>query len=109
MMPPRGWPRQGVGLVALVFAVGGVALVVLGLDLHFSQSTVLSLCHSQLGQIGQDFISSARNACNKASTKAAEGIVMAIVGGVVVLAALWIAIHALAGGRADRTVASGSA
>lgn len=108
MIPPTPRPRPGVGLVALIFTVGGVALIVVGLDLHFSQSTVLSLCHTQLGQIGQDFISSARSACSRASTKSVEGVVLAIVGGVVILVALRIAFYALAAPKPDHTVASDS-
>jgi len=77
----------------------GVVGVILGVDLHSHNSTIASLCNSSVGRIGQQFLHAAASDCSSANAKSTGGLVLAVVGGLVAIVALWLTIRSMAGGR----------
>ena len=88
-----------VGIGGVVVTVLGVVGVILGVDLHSHNSTIASLCNSSVGRIGQQFLHAAASDCSSANAKSTGGLVLAVVGGLVAIVALWLTIRSMASGR----------
>jgi hypothetical protein len=88
-----------VGVGGVVLTVLGVVGVIIGVDLHSRNSTIASLCNSSVGRLGQEFVHAAASHCSSANAKSTGGLVLAVVGGLVAIVALWLTIRSMAGGR----------
>jgi hypothetical protein len=73
----------GISVIALIADAGGLALLIIGINTHFHNSSLSSVCGSTLGQIGQSMDQQAQAACSHADTMSLWGIILAIVGALV--------------------------
>lgn len=90
----------GIGLVAIIADVGGLLLLIFGIDRHFHYSPLSSECGTTLGQLGQGASQALQTECSHASTWSVLGFVLAVIGAVVLVWGLKLsgsALVALAG------------
>jgi hypothetical protein len=86
----------GIGLVAIIADVGGLLLLIFGIDRHFHYSPLSSECGTTLGQLGQGASQALQTECSHASTWSVLGFVLAVIGAVVLVWGLKLSGSALA-------------
>lgn len=70
----------GIGFVGIGAIVGGVALLIVGITMHFHNSSLSGICGSNIGQLGQALNPQQQAICNHASQLSLFGVIIAIVG-----------------------------
>jgi hypothetical protein len=70
----------GIGAIGLVAIVGGVILLIVGINMHFHNSSESSLCSSAVGTVGQALDPQVQGMYNHASELSLLGVLLALVG-----------------------------